>query len=100
MSSLNTVAGQWATFETVLPLNAPPMQRKEMRLAFYAGVEAVLRILVQIGRDDVSQEAGEALLQSLHDECQAFARAYGQTSGLPEELMDLIAPKERQKGRA
>lgn len=70
---MNTVQQQWAMFEKlVMPKDAPPMQRKEMRRAFYAGVEATLRLQFEMG--DVSDDAGVAMIEGWHDECRRFAQ--------------------------
>lgn len=71
---MNTIAEQWATFEAlVMPLNAPPVQRQEMRRAFYSGAEAMLRLQYAAGDKDVSENAAVMMLQGWHDECHLFA---------------------------
>lgn len=70
---MNTVQQQWAMFEKlVVPKDAPPVQRQETRRAFYAGVEAILRLQYQMG--DVSDDAGVAMIEGWHDECRRFAQ--------------------------
>ena len=40
-----TIASQWSDFErAVIPQEAPDVQRKEMRKAFYAGVSTILSL--------------------------------------------------------
>lgn len=74
MNSPNTIAAQWESFhKAAVAPSAPEIQRSEMRLAFYAGATAMLGITMGIGSDSVSADAGVALLQSLHDEAEAFA---------------------------
>lgn len=71
---MNTVQEQWSSFEKmVISPNAPEVQRTEMRRAFYAGVEAMLRIQWAIGDAAISEDAGMAILQGVHDECRQFA---------------------------
>ena len=71
---MNTVKEQWDSFRTlVIPTNAPEIQVTEMRRAFYAGVEAMLRIQWEVGDDAVSEDAGVAILEGIHDECRRFA---------------------------
>lgn len=71
---MNTIAEQWALFEaSVMPKNAPPIQRQEMRRAFYSGAAALLRIQLVIGSETVSEDAGVAILQGLHEELHAFS---------------------------
>lgn len=71
----NTIAEQWAAFEAaVVPKSAPPVQRQEMRRAFYAGAEAMLRMQWDIGDEAVSENAGVAMMEGWHDECRRFAQ--------------------------
>jgi hypothetical protein len=74
---VNMIADGWGRFEKlVLDSNAPPIQRQEMRRAFYAGVHLALMIARDlIGDPEVSEEVGIAALNSMHDEIQAFNRA-------------------------
>jgi len=70
---MNTIQQQWCMFEkTVIPVDAPQMQRQEMRRAFYAGAESMLRL--QYGMGDVSDDAGVAMIEGWHDECRRFAQ--------------------------
>ena len=72
---MNTIAEQWALFErAVMPKDAPPVQRQEMRRAFYAGAEAMLRMQWGIGDKAVSEDAGMAMMEGWHDECRRFAQ--------------------------
>lgn len=91
---MNSIQEQWALFErTVVPGNAPPIQRSEMAIAFYGGAEAVLRIMWNVsGNKDLSEDAGIAVLEGLHEECRRFARDYGRKCGLPEDIISAIAP--------
>jgi hypothetical protein len=68
------VAEQWAAFATLIlePIDAPRLQRIEMRRAFYAGFHAAL--IVEFAIAELSDDAGVAVLNGLHDECKAFAR--------------------------
>jgi hypothetical protein len=43
-----------------------------MRRAFYAGFQGALNVGVEIAAADLSDEAGAAVLQGLHEECQLF----------------------------
>lgn len=69
---MRTIAQQWTDFERAILINAGPVQRSEMRRAFYAGAQAVLFVSIQIADADASDEAGAAMLQGLHDECRRF----------------------------
>lgn len=71
---MNTIQNQWQHFEDlVMPKNAPAIQKREMRRAFYAGAEAVLRLQFNIGDSSVSEDAGVAMIKGMHDECILFA---------------------------
>lgn len=70
---MNTVASEWEGYvEAVMPKDAPPIQRKEMRRSFYAGAAAILAIQSDISSDQVSEAAGVAILQGLHEEMRDF----------------------------
>lgn len=70
---MRTIAQQWTQFERlVMPQGASALQRQEMRRAFYAGFQASLTVGVEIAAADLSDEAGAAVLQGLHEECQSF----------------------------
>lgn len=78
--SMNTVANYWYEFERlVIPPAVGKEQRRDMRLAFYAGFEscmqAGLAAAVKSGDDEY---AGALKMQALHDECFAFARSLDQ----------------------
>ena len=71
---MNTIAEQWSAFEAlVMPKDAPPVQRQEMRRAFYAGSEAMLRMQWFIGDKAVSEDAGVQMMEGWYDECRRFA---------------------------
>lgn len=66
-----SIAAMWMMFETqVMPLNAPPIQRKEMRRAFYAGAHAMLEECVLAA--GLPQDDAVAVLRSLNNESAAF----------------------------
>lgn len=72
---MNTIRKQWDIFNTtVIPADAPAIQRKEMRRAFYAGAEALLRINFEIGGENVSEDQGMTILNGLNEECFDFAK--------------------------
>ena len=71
-----TIAQQWANFEkAVLPANAGPVQRQEMRRAFYGGFGAALMASVEIADAELTDEAGAAVLEGYHQECALFVQA-------------------------
>lgn len=68
----------WNDFSRkVIPPTAPPIQRKEMRRAFYAGVWGLLQEMKQLGDDDVSEDAGVEALEAIEAECKEFANRVG-----------------------
>ena len=71
---MNTVQEQWEIFsKQVVPKDAPAIQVTEMRRSFYAGAESMLRIQWAIGDSAISEDAGVAILEGVHDECRRFA---------------------------
>ena len=76
---MNTVQEQWESFASlVIPKNAPPVQRQEMRRAFYAGAEAMMRIQWAIGGEGISEQAGIQILEGCSDELKRFAQQVAQ----------------------
>lgn len=74
---MRTIYTEWASFrEAVIAKNAPPHQLREMKLAFYGGAAGVLAITKQITIDNLSDDAGAAVLEGLHQEAQQFATDY------------------------
>ena len=71
---MNTIQEQWNSFKLlVVPKDAPPIQRQEMRMAFYAGAEAMMRIQWAVGDEAISEDAGVAILEGCQDELRRFA---------------------------
>ena len=70
-----TIAALWLRFELLcIPPGAHPIQRREMRRAFYAGVQGALDALGEAS-SLVSVEEGAKRINLIHDECQLFAAA-------------------------
>lgn len=71
---MKTVAQQWASFEeSVMPKNAPSIQRIEMRRAFYAGFYSALMAGLQMANESGDDDdLGATMMQALHDECARF----------------------------
>jgi hypothetical protein len=69
-----TIAGAWNSYsKAALPPTAGAVQRRETKQAFYAGAISLLGVLDELSTPEVSEEAGMAVLASLHHE----ARSYG-----------------------
>jgi hypothetical protein len=70
---MEIVKDAWESFERrVVADDAPPIQRQEMRRAFYAGAWAVLITCETISAPDISQEQAVAILASCRKECERF----------------------------
>lgn len=73
---MRTVADQWASFRAIAyPPHLPASQERELRRTFYAGFTAALGIVLDLGNDDVSEDAGVGILEGLRSEVQAFSDA-------------------------
>ena len=69
-----TVQSEWDSFVMmVLPADAGPVQRSEMRRAFYAGAEATRRLHWDIGDKSVSEDEGMRMLDEWDKEIKQFA---------------------------
>lgn len=73
---MRTIADLYVRFERdMVPLDAGREQRQETKRAFYAGVLALLVLEMQIAEDNLSDEAGAAILEGIGQECVAFKDA-------------------------
>lgn len=72
---MNTIQEQWNSFaQAAIPASAPAVQRSEMKRAFYAGAEAMMRIQYTIGGKDISEAAAMHILDGCQQETHDFAR--------------------------
>ncbi len=71
---MRTLAEAWASLaQAVLPEDCSPVQRCEMRRAFYAGARAFLSTMSEAcASDDVSVAQGAARIEALSRELDAF----------------------------
>lgn len=61
--------------EHVLPSGASAVQKQETRRAFYAGAGLLFEAITNaVGPDDVSEDAGMVILESVDAEIRAFLR--------------------------
>jgi len=75
---MRTIKDQWGSFERlVLPVDAPPIQVQEMRRAFYGGAQIMLLALMEIGDNDVSEEAGANIIEGYSQEMSEFSKRIG-----------------------
>lgn len=59
--------------EHALPTNAPRVQKQECKRAFYAGAGLLFEKLTNaVGPDDVSEDAGVAIMAGVDDEIRRF----------------------------
>ena len=70
------MAEQWDQFSrSVLPRDAPQVQRTEMRRAFYAGAQSILfRVIQALTPESEPTDKDVDLLQDVHDELKEFAK--------------------------
>jgi hypothetical protein len=72
------VEKQWLEFErTVMPKNAPPIQRQEMKRAFYSGAFMLLQHLKHGIEEDTTDDEGVDILESIEQECVDFMQRGG-----------------------
>ena len=70
---MSTIQQEWEDFEAaVIPKDALPIQRQEMRRAFYSGVHATLS--QHAGLHGLSIDVARVRMQSWHAECTQFAQ--------------------------
>lgn len=73
---LGRIAREWRDFDLrLIPMDAPPVQRTEMRRAFMAGVQVMLGIAHGIGQPDVSEERGAEIMLEIEAEMREFVDA-------------------------
>ena len=72
---MNTIQSEWEDFEAkVMPDGAGPIQRQEMRRAFYSGVAAGLTMREKITKTagGLDERAAEQVLVGLAEELKMF----------------------------
>lgn len=73
---VKTLAGAWESFERSVLATAGPVQRREMRRAFYAGAAGVIGLIMnQLEAGDDATPGDLAMMDSVLDEINAFGRA-------------------------
>ena len=58
-----------------LALDPCEQQRRQVKRAFYAGAISLLGVLDELSEPEVSENAGVAVLASLHQEARAYGAA-------------------------
>jgi len=75
---MNTIQEQWGDFrKNVVPISAPDIQVSEMQKAFYAGAYASIMVMIKISAEDVSEDAGVQIFETLKNECESFGLTGG-----------------------
>jgi hypothetical protein len=73
-----TLAAMWESYQRmVIPPGTSPAAIKNNMFAFYGGASYVLDVLNAIGDREVSEDAGLATLERLHEEFRLFAAQQG-----------------------
>lgn len=69
------MAEQWSEFETkILPKNCGPVQRREMRRAFYAGAHAILFRVIELLAPETEPTAEDLqIMTDLNAELKEYA---------------------------
>lgn len=71
---MRTIESQFKSFEKlVVPQDAGSAQRKDMKMAFFAGVQSVLNLQLAVADSNVSEDVAVEVLESWHSECRKFA---------------------------
>jgi len=70
------MAEQWDQFaRAVLPTNCAPVQRQEMRRAFYAGAQGILfRVIASFAPESEPTASDMQVMEDLNQELQDFAK--------------------------
>jgi hypothetical protein len=78
MSNQRRIEQEWQEFEKkIMPKNAPEIQRKEMRRAFYAGAWTMLKLVQSLGADGIPEEDAIGVLEEVDKECIEFLSQVG-----------------------
>jgi hypothetical protein len=75
-----TLADMWESYaRLVIPPGTSATAIQNNKFAFYGGASYVLDVLTAIGDREVSEEAGMAAIERLHEELEVFAGQLGAT---------------------
>ena len=70
---MNTVQQFWESYQSiVIARDAPEVQIKETKRAFYAGSAAALALFDAIGQDIISNDGKDAMIEGLLEELWHF----------------------------
>lgn len=69
---MKTVKEQWEEFEKCgVPVDAPPMQRRDMKTSFYAGAFSVLGSMASEDFDNLTEDEAISAIEGMYGECTA-----------------------------
>jgi hypothetical protein len=75
MTDIPTMGRQWKSFEAaVVPADAGPEQRQEMRRAFMAGAWAMFCTIENVSNASSDDAEVLVILERLRAECESFAK--------------------------
>jgi hypothetical protein len=70
---MRTVQEEWERYAlSCIPPEAPEIQFRECRRAFFAGASALMNRVIEIGNDPISEEEGCRILSAIEAECRQF----------------------------
>ena len=73
MSGLNTLPEMYDDYYSkVVPKDASPIQRRETKMAFYAGALAAVTQFERCGEPDISEEIAFRHMERWKRDCEAF----------------------------
>jgi hypothetical protein len=71
---MKTLEEVWQSFNKILPADAPAVQRREMKMAFYAGAAGVMARMGLVSTEAVSEDEGVEILEGANREIQEYTR--------------------------
>jgi hypothetical protein len=75
VANIKVIAKAWEGYRrTVMPADAGPEQVTETRRGFYAGAWALLTTMMALGSDEIDEDQGVDILESVKAEIEAFYR--------------------------
>lgn len=76
MNNMLTIKENWEELEKRLPKDAGKVQRREMRMAFYAGASTMLGINYAIGDKSMPEDEGMKILNGIDKEIKDFGISF------------------------
>jgi hypothetical protein len=78
MSKEHTLEEEWASFEHAIldPIQAGPLQRSEMRKAWYSGAVCMFDLVATVSTEAATEDEGAAKLEVIHQEIEEFIHSF------------------------